>query len=101
MESVILECVNVRFMPAGLLVNPSNPHLGATLDGVVCCNCCGEGIIEIKSWYKPRDVHSQDVKYSYMYLYLNRNQDGELQLRLNHEYYLQTQGQLAVCEKEY
>ena len=93
------EHVNLCFTPAGLHVNPSYPHLGATPDGVVSCECCGEGIIEIKCPYKHRDTHPKDITDPCFYL--KRNEDGELQLSHSHEYYHQIQGQLAVCEKEY
>jgi len=29
-------------------VNPSYPHLGATPDRIINCDCCGDGVIEIK-----------------------------------------------------
>lgn len=36
---------------SGLLINPKWPHLGASPDGVVLCDCCGEGLCEVKVWY--------------------------------------------------
>ena len=40
--------INVQYSAAGLHLNPSFPHLGATPDGLISCECCGEGLIEIK-----------------------------------------------------
>ena len=40
----------VRFSigDSGLVLNPKWPHLGASPDGIVQCECCGRGMIEIK-----------------------------------------------------
>lgn len=35
----------------GLIVNGSMPYLGASIDGAVICEKCGEGIVEIKCPY--------------------------------------------------
>lgn len=42
--------------PAGLFVNPDYPHLGASPDGVIECNCCGTGLSEVKCPFKYRDI---------------------------------------------
>lgn len=33
---------------SGLVINPEYPLLGASPDGVVSCDCCGIGLVEIK-----------------------------------------------------
>lgn len=47
-EQVMEAHVNLSYEPAGLYVNPCSPHLGASPDGHISCDCCGEGLIEIK-----------------------------------------------------
>ncbi len=32
----------------GLVLSPDWPHLGASPDGVVACNCCGQGVLEVR-----------------------------------------------------
>ena len=91
--------INVKFLAAGLHLNPNFPHFGASLDGIICCECCGEGIIEIKCPYKHRDKSPHDV--SDPLFYLQRDDNGKLHLKNSHQYYYQVQGQIAVCEKEY
>ena len=91
--------INLQYSAAGLHVNPSFPHLGATPDGLIRCECCGEGLLEIKCPYKHKDKHPRDV--SDPQFYLKRDNNGELRLRHSHEYYYQVQGQLAICAKEY
>ena len=41
---------------SGLFVSTDHPYLGASPDGLVCCDCCGAGACEIKvlicAWVK-------------------------------------------------
>ena len=90
---------NFQCTASGLHVNPVCPHLGATPDGMINCDCCGEGIVEIKCPYKHRYKHPHDVTDPQFYL--KRDGDGKMHLCHNHEYFYQIQGQLAICEKEY
>ena len=90
---------NFQYLAAGLHVNPNFPHLGATPDGIIKCDCCGEGLIEIKCPYKHRDKHPHHVDDTHFYL--KKEEDGRMSLCHNHDYFYQIQGQLAVCEKEY
>ena len=43
---------------SGLHVNPRYPHLGATPDRIVKCDCCENGLIEIKCPYKHMQAKS-------------------------------------------
>ena len=74
------------------------PHLGATPDGLIECECCGLGIIEIKCPYKYREYKLSDIKDSSFCLQPN---DGKLKLSHNHAYYLQIQAQLTLCQRSY
>lgn len=33
---------------SGLIINPKFPFIGASPDGIICCDCCGKGCLEIK-----------------------------------------------------
>ena len=39
---------NVTISPSGLIVRPDLPHLGASPDALIKCDCHGEGVVEIK-----------------------------------------------------
>lgn len=41
---------------AGLFINPDTPFIGATPDGLVHCDCCGDGVLEVKCPYSKKDV---------------------------------------------
>ena len=83
---------------AGLFVNPSYPYLGASPDGLVSCRCCGDGLIEIKCPFSIRNSDPKTVCTSNFYL---KHTEEGLQLSRKHNYYLQIQGQLAICQRSY
>ena len=87
------------FQPAGLFVNPNFPHLGASPDGIISCQCCGDGLVEIKCPYKHRDQCPIDVIDKDFCL--QPTSGGNVCLSRTHNYYTQVQGQLAICGKDY
>ena len=89
---------NLQCTASGLHVNPKFPHLGASPDGLISCDCCGEDLIEIKCPYKHRDKHPHEVQDSQFCL---QDEDGRKCLNNRHAYYYKVQGQLGVCELEY
>ena len=91
---------NFIYRAAGLFVDVENVHLGASPDGLVTCDCCGEGLIEIKCPYKYRTVHPSTVTNDKDFC-LQVNEQGETCLSNDHPYYVQVQGQLTVCRKDY
>ena len=44
--------VNLKVHKSGQFINPSHPYLGASPDGIISCDCCGKGVIEIKCPFK-------------------------------------------------
>ena len=48
--------VNLEHRCAGLSIDINNPFLGASPDGVISCDCCGIGLLEVKCTYKYRSV---------------------------------------------
>ena len=73
----------------GLWVSLLYPHMGVSPYGVITCNCCGKGLLEIKCPYSAKDdtsVNSKTCNYLTDTGYLNRK----------HRYYTQIQGQLLV-----
>ena len=60
--------VGLSHTNAGLHVNPNFPHLGASPEAIVNCECCGTGVVEIKCPFKHRDVHPHNVTDPGFYL---------------------------------
>ena len=86
----------------GLIVNGNTPYLGASIDGSVMCEKCGEGIVETKCPYgtdreKWRNMSPIDCTLSPSFCC--SVDDGELHLKPSHNYMFQIQGQMAVCEQ--
>ena len=78
----------------GLWVNPLYPHMGVNPDGVITCNCCGQGLLEIKCPFSAKDhtfVNSKTCNFLIDTGYLN----------LKHRYYTQVQGQLLVTGRSF
>ena len=47
-ETVELDNLEFQVSSSGLMIHTQFPHMGATPDGVVNCECCGKGVLEIK-----------------------------------------------------
>ena len=86
---------------SGLHINPRYPHLGATPDGIISCQCCGTGVLEIKCPYCRRDTVFTDKDSLTKTFCLQMTEGGTLQLSRQHAYYYQVQTQIHVCEMEY
>ena len=88
---------NFEFRSSGLVIHPDHPFIGATPDGVVSCDCCGEGCVEIKCPYCHR--HKKLGEHGGNSC-LEKVGD-RLQLKKTHEYYYQVQCQIFVCKKDF
>lgn len=78
----ILEC--------GLVINPLNPWLGYTPDGIIVdTNCIPIKLIEIKCPFKGKVLNLNDLVNNLIFIVKNNN--GLLSLKQNHSYYAQVQ----------
>ena len=84
----------------GLHINPRYPHLGASPDGVVHCECHGNGIVEVKCPYCKRNDTIEDAADDPRFC-LEKCGDGSLSLKRSHEYFYQVQCQLFVTGMAY
>ena len=83
---------------SGLIINPKYPHLGASPDRVVSCNCCGIFVLEVKC---PHCLISRNKKLcenENKSFCLEKLEDGRLRLKRDHAYFYQDQAQLGVSE---
>lgn len=84
----------------GLIISEEYPYLGASPDGLVTCNCCHDGIIEIKCSYKFRDVSvTEACRDKTFHCYIAEN--GDVHLKRTSAWYEQIQMQLGVTKKQY
>ena len=81
---------NMRVVRRGLQLDYEHPYIGASVDGVMLCECCEPAILEIKAPFSLRNgtVANDGKKLQYL--------TNDLQLKKNHQYYYQLQTYLGV-----
>lgn len=88
---------NFNLTESGFHINPKFPYMGASPDAITNCDCCGQGIIEIKCPYATRnctviDMCLQDSSF------LVEDDIGNICLDKQHDYHYQVQTQLLVTD---
>ena len=87
---------NPSYKSSGLIIDSKNPHIAASPDQIISCDCHGEGLLEIKCpWSASYTVPSPS---SCAYLH---EVDNIVKLKTNHKYYYQIQGQMGVAGVKY
>ena len=82
----------------GLFIQDNFPVFGASPDGIVTCDFCGSGVLEIKCPYCLRS--SSLAGYTGTKSCLEETVNG-LQLKQTHPYHYQVQSQIFLCDTEY
>ena len=88
---------NFSCRQSGLVIDHRNLCLGASADGIVCCECCGEGVIEIKCPFTHKHHTVSEaacIDKSFCLL-------PDLSLKTGHRYYTQVQLQMRVNKVSY
>ena len=57
----------------------------------ISCECCGQGLVEIKCPYSIKDACPDAENLNYL-----ESVDGKVQLKTNTDYYYQIQGQIGT-----
>ncbi|XP_049923486.1 uncharacterized protein LOC126404346 [Epinephelus moara] len=86
---------NIKVSLCGFVIRHDEPHLGTSPDGKVECECCGEGVVEIKCPYKYRKG-LQDATVSEDFCL-----DQTFHLKKTRPYYHQVQLHMFVCNVQY
>ncbi|KAJ8017633.1 hypothetical protein HOLleu_44819 [Holothuria leucospilota] len=89
---------NFTVEESGLVINPAFPHIGASPDGIINCNCCGRGVLEVKCPFCVKESTAEEHE-----CLVSDKESGKETFRLSkrHQYYYQVQTQLFVCQTEY
>jgi len=87
---------NLRVTECGLFVDVDRAFLCASPDGLVTCDCCGEGLLEIKC---PKTCEDTDPKESGLSYLVDSN--GKLELKRNHTHFSQVQMQMGVVGRQW
>ena len=86
---------NFTCMVSGFYIGRMKSFLGASYDGIICCSCCGNGILEIKWSFKNKVISKQEaanVDKTFCF-------DSALILKTSHIYYSQVQFQMLNNNK--
>ena len=73
--------------------------MGASPDGIVQCDCCGKGVVEIKCPFSCRDKTFLEATGDKNFLEVHV--DGSHHLKQIHAYYHQVQAQIKFFEGLY
>ena len=85
--------INLKVKKCGLIVG-TEIYMGASPDGLVSCNCHGEGILEIKCASKFWAKDPNDIKGDLPYI----RQD---EMNKSHKYYSQVQFQMGITNRKW
>jgi len=91
---------NLHVKECGLFINPKWPFVGASPDGIITCDCCPKGVLEIKCPFCHRDESIAAAITSDKNFCLTEV-DGKISLDHYHAYYYQVQTQMFICDVEY
>lgn len=93
---------NFEIKKSGLLVRADIPQLAASPDGVVHCECCGQGLVDVKFPFYLKDPVNTLLGYSKLKdsCLFNLKDEG-FALNSNHSNYYQVQCQLFVSGMPY
>jgi hypothetical protein len=84
--------INFKIELSGFAINSQHPFLGATPDGIISCDGCGKGALEIKCPFKHRQNCATDNDFCL---------DSSLHLKHKHRYYTQIQLQMFLTKSQY
>ena len=92
--------VKFSITESGLVLDPLYPFLDTSPDGLVSCDCCGKGVLEIKCPYscKQKDLVKAVEEDSQFFLY--ESEVGAIKLKESHQYYYQVQMKLKLFNAE-
>ena len=85
----------VKVSDSGLHVSVETPLLKTSPDGIVCCKCCGTGMLEVKCTYKHRNLSVDEIAQKNDY-HVCFGENGQISLKQSSSWYSQIQAQLGI-----
>lgn len=87
---------NLKITECGLIINSIYPYFGASPDGIVKCECCGEGVLEIKCPFKPIKKTAVGICVAEEKIPAILLKGGKYTLNENHYFFYQVQMQIFL-----
>ena len=85
----------------GFFVSAEHPFLGASLDALIQCDCCGQGVVEIKCPQCANQMSFVEAADRVGTFCLSELSEGKLKLKCDHSYYYQCQLQMFVTKRNF
>ncbi|CAN7951870.1 unnamed protein product [Ixodes pacificus] len=83
----------------GVYLSTQHPYTAASPDSLVCCACCGKGVVEVKC---PHSLAINTIQNAVNDSdFCLEDVDGNLRLKRKHPFFYQVQTQMAVCGVTY
>lgn len=94
---------NYQMRTTGLIINNKYPFCGVSPDAIVSCDCCGDGVVEVKCPYLMRfgEVKPYLKKTDSPLIVVDNATGWEYNLTVEHEYYYQVQMEMYLTEVDY
>ena len=92
---------NFHVSRSGLVVDPNYPFFGASPDGLIRCDCCGTGVLEIKCPFTCKDKSFLLKSKESSSFCLKTNDDQGLTIDTTRTYYYQIQAQMKFSGANY
>jgi len=89
-----IQHANLQVVNSGLFIHEVNSFMCASPDRLVRCDCCGDGLLEVKC---PISIAGEDARVAALPFLEDR--DGIRSLKTNHKYHTQVQMQMAVSKR--
>ena len=71
------------------------PFLGASSDGIISCECCDKGVLEVKCPFSNKEGLPYNLDKAGFFM---SRQDDRWTWKRDHAYHYQIQQQLQVCQ---
>ena len=92
---------NLKIEETGFIISLIHPELGANPDGIITCDCCGSGCLEIKCPFVLKDGTKSISEFAEMKSTCLTKEDNRYSLSKTHTYYFQVQLQMYVTNLTY
>ena len=90
--------LHFKVEPAGLFVNKTRAHIGASADKIMRCKCHRKSVVEIKC---PHKIWDKTMKYKFKdFDFLTLNTDSNISMNKKHKYYTQINSQMVLAKSD-
>ena len=85
---------NVSYRDCGIFIDKTKQYLGASLDLLIQCSCCGKAVVEIRNPFSIANKIPSPHNLSYLCMC-----NGQVALKQQHQYFTQVQCEMALTKR--